>query len=117
MASELAGLLGTGTIDFNEAEAAGLPGQPPYVITMAQAFTLALINARVYQFQLENVYLAALPVTLQRFAFTPQFFAGLTPADRRRRRPAAPGPGGGFAAEPGQLVQLPDPRHRPPARP
>ena len=46
---------------------------------MEQAFTLALINGRVYQFQLEQLYLAALPVTLQRFAFTPQFFAGLSP--------------------------------------
>ena len=46
---------------------------------MEQAFTLALINSRVYQFKLEQLYLAALAVTLQRFAFTPQFYAGLSP--------------------------------------
>src|SRR6185312_8542880 len=44
-----------------------------------QALLLALINARYYQFQLEQLYLAALPVTLQRFAFEPQFYAGLSP--------------------------------------
>ena len=82
----------------------------PYVITMDQAFTLALINSRVYQFQLENIYIASLAVTLQRFAFTPQFYAGLSPADRRRpyagRRPS---PGG---LEPAQLVHLRDPGDR-----
>jgi hypothetical protein len=46
---------------------------------MDQAFTLALINARIYQLNVENVYLAAIPVTLQRFAFTPQFYGGLSP--------------------------------------
>ncbi len=34
---------------------------------------------RYYQYQLEQLYLAALPVTLQRFAFEPQFYAGLSP--------------------------------------
>jgi len=80
MASELAGILVPRAVEFDEAEAAGLPAEStPYVLTMNQAFTLALINSRVYQFQLENVYLAALSVTLQRFAFTPQLYAGLTP--------------------------------------
>ena len=46
---------------------------------MQQAWLLALINARYYQFQLEQLYLAALPVTLQRFAFEPQFYAGMSP--------------------------------------
>ncbi|WP_406699491.1 hypothetical protein V5E97_11560 [Singulisphaera sp. Ch08] len=67
-------------INFNEAEAAGLPrNSRPYILTMEQAFRLALINARFYQFQLENVYTTSLAVTLQRFAFQPQFYAGLTP--------------------------------------
>src|SRR6185312_12180910 len=44
-----------------------------------QALLLALINSRFYQFQLEQLYLAALPVTQQRFAFEPQFYAGLSP--------------------------------------
>jgi hypothetical protein len=38
-----------------------------------------LINSRFYQFNLEQLYTTALTVTLQRFAFTPQFFAGLSP--------------------------------------
>jgi len=80
MASELSGILVPGAVNFNQAEAAGLPRQSdPYVITLEQAFTLALLNSRVYQFQLENVYGASLAVTLQRFTFTPQFYAGLSP--------------------------------------
>ena len=48
MGAEMAGILVPGEIDFNEAEAAGLPrNSQPYVITMEQAFTLALINSRV----------------------------------------------------------------------
>ena len=78
--AELEGLLGTGKIDFIEAQAIGLPADArPYKVNMAQALTLSLINARVYQYQLEDLYLAALPVTLQRFSFTPQFIAGLSP--------------------------------------
>ena len=70
---------------MDHAWAVGLPrGSRPYVVTMQQAFTLALINARVYQLQLENLYTAALNVTLQRFAFEPQFYAGMTPADIAR---------------------------------
>jgi hypothetical protein len=80
MGAEMAGILVPGEIDFDEAEAAGLPrNSRPYRITLEQAFQLALINSRVYQFQLENLYGAALAVTLQRFAFQPQFFAGLSP--------------------------------------
>ncbi len=80
MASELSGILVPGSATFDEAEAAGLPTTvTPYVISMDQAFALALINARIYQYNVENVYLASLAVTLQRFAFTPQFYAGLSP--------------------------------------
>jgi hypothetical protein len=78
--SEMAGIFIPGEIDFNEAEAAGLPrGSHPFVITLEQSFNLALINSRTYQFNIENIYDAALNVTLQRFAFQPQFFAGLSP--------------------------------------
>jgi hypothetical protein len=80
LGAEMAGILVPGEIDFNDAEAAGYPrDSKPYVINLEQAFILSLINSRFYQFQLEALYLAALNVTLQRFAFTPQFFAGLTP--------------------------------------
>lgn len=80
MASELAGVLVPGAIDFNEAEAAGQPvNSNPYQLSMDQAFTLALINSRIYQFQIEQLYVAALSVTLQRFSFTPQMYAGMSP--------------------------------------
>ena len=64
-------------IDFNEAQAAGFPANSrPYIINPAQALQLALANNRGYQFNLEQVYIQALPVTLQRYGFQPQFYAG-----------------------------------------
>ncbi len=78
--SEMAAILVPGEIDFDDAEAAGLPrNSHPYKLTIEQAFVLGLINARVYQYQLEQLYLASLAVTLQRFAFQPQFYAGMSP--------------------------------------
>lgn len=78
--SEMAGILVPGEIDFNDAEAAGLPRDfQAYKLTIEQSFVLGLINSRVYQFQLEQLYLASLAVTLQRFAFQPQFYAGMSP--------------------------------------
>src|SRR5262249_46969341 len=53
-----------------------------YKVNMQQAWLLTLINGRFYQFNLEQLYLAALPVTLQRFYFEPQFYAGLSPLTR-----------------------------------
>ena len=47
----------------------------PFLITIDQSVELALFNSREFQDQRENLYLAALAVTLQRFAFTYQFFA------------------------------------------
>jgi hypothetical protein len=53
------------------------PGeQQPYLMTLDQAVELALIDSREYQDAREALYLAALPVTLQRFSFAAQFFAG-----------------------------------------
>ena len=91
----------------NDTEGYGYPkGSRVYKINMQQAWVLALMNARFYQFNLENVYLAALPVTLQRFAFEPQFYAGMGPVTgvpqtqgsgpgrvSRRRRASSPAPG------------------------
>ena len=80
ISSNLARMFVPEDIPMDEAVAGGQPaGSKPYLLTMEKAFQLALINARVYQFQLENLYLSALPVTLQRFSFGPQFVAGLTP--------------------------------------
>lgn len=44
-------------------------------IKFEQAVELGLINSREYQTERENLYLSALPVTLERFAFSTQFFA------------------------------------------
>ncbi len=79
-ASDLAGLFVPQNVPFDEAVAAGLKiGTKPYVLTMEKAFQIGIVNSRTYQTQLENVYLNALPVTLQRFSFQPQFIAGLSP--------------------------------------
>ena len=43
---------------------------------MQQAFTLSLINSRFYQTNLENLYISALNVTLQRFAFAAAVLRG-----------------------------------------
>ena len=68
----------------DDQEGYGYPkGSRVYKINMQQAWLLALMNARFYQFNLEQVYLAALPVTLQRFAFEPQFYAGMGPVTGR----------------------------------
>jgi hypothetical protein len=100
LGAEMAGILVPGEIDFNDAEAAGYPrDSKPYVITLEQAFQLALINSRFYQFQLEQLYIASLAVTLQRFAFQPQFFAGLSPVTGVLSGPSVlGGAGGGFPA-------------------
>ncbi|MDB5350057.1 MAG: hypothetical protein JWN86_1304 [Planctomycetota bacterium] len=66
--------------DFNEAQAAGFPANSaPFVIGPVEALQLALVNNRAYQFNLEQVYVTALAVTLQRFGFQPQFYAGNSP--------------------------------------
>jgi hypothetical protein len=78
--SSFASILVPGAATFNESEAAGLPYDArPYIVTPAQALNLALINNRAYQFQLENIYIAALNVTFQRFQFEPQGVAGFSP--------------------------------------
>jgi hypothetical protein len=51
------------------------PGEPrPYLIKLDQAVELGLINSREYQDFREDLFLTALPVTLERFAFAPQLF-------------------------------------------
>jgi hypothetical protein len=52
------------------------PGERlPYLLKLQQAVELGLINSREYQDAREDLYLAALPVTMERFAFAAQFFA------------------------------------------
>src|SRR2546430_6264360 len=50
-----------------------------------QAVELGLINSREYQDTREDLYLTALPVTMERFAFAAQFFAA-GQADRKSTR-------------------------------
>ena len=79
--SNLAKMFVAEDVPMDEAIAAGYPvNSRPYVLTMEKAFQLGLFNSRVYQFQLENIYINALPVTLQRFSFGPQFIAGISPS-------------------------------------
>jgi outer membrane protein TolC len=49
-----------------------------YRLTFDQACELALFNSREFQDRREDLYLVALQVTLQRFSFAAQFFAGET---------------------------------------
>ncbi|WP_435021569.1 hypothetical protein TA3x_002445 [Tundrisphaera sp. TA3] len=80
--STLSGLFVPENVPLDEAIAGGLPSNSrPSILTMEKAFELALVNSRTYQTQLENLYISALPVTLQRFAFQPQFIAGLSPVN------------------------------------
>ncbi|OWK35086.1 TolC family protein [Fimbriiglobus ruber] len=52
-----------------------IAGRPTYRISLDQAAELAMFNSREYQDRRENLYLAALPVSQERFAFTSQLFA------------------------------------------
>lgn len=47
----------------------------PYRINLEQSVELGLVNSREFQSRREDLYLTALPVTLERFAFSAQFFA------------------------------------------
>lgn len=46
-----------------------------YKVTLEQTVELALFNSREFQDRREDLYLAALPVSLERFGFSAQFFA------------------------------------------
>jgi hypothetical protein len=52
-----------------------ITGRPTYLLTLDQAAELAMFNSREYQDQREDLYLAALPVTQERFSFAAQLFA------------------------------------------
>jgi hypothetical protein len=47
----------------------------PYLMTLDQAAEMGMFNSREFQDRRENLYLSALPVTQERFAFAAQFFA------------------------------------------
>ncbi|MBL8792455.1 MAG: TolC family protein [Planctomycetia bacterium] len=58
----------------------------PFLIRLEQASELGVFNSREFQTARENLYLAALPVTLQQFAFAPQAFAVETAIRERTGR-------------------------------
>jgi hypothetical protein len=70
-----------------------ITGRPVYLLTLDQAAELAMFNSREHQDQREDLYLAALPVTQERFAFAAQLFA----ADEVARTYAGAGSSGGSA--------------------
>jgi outer membrane protein TolC len=52
-------------------------------ITLPQALRIALENNRQYQLRKEDLYLVALTLTRERYAYIPQFFAGTTATGER----------------------------------
>lgn len=46
----------------------------PFLIKLEQAVEIGLVNSREFQNRREDLYLTALPVTLERYAFAAQFF-------------------------------------------
>jgi hypothetical protein len=98
-AAELSGVLVPRVQLQTDEEGYGYPkGSRPYKINMQQAWLLALMNARFYQYNLEQVYLTALPLTLQRFSYDPQFYAGMGSVTGV---PQIDGSGGGTPSTPG----------------
>lgn len=72
-------------------EAALRTGEQGFLINLEQALELSLFNSREYQDRREDLYVSALPVTLERFAFVTQFFAGI---EAVRSWAASESPGG-----------------------
>src|SRR5262249_34475606 len=52
--------------------------ETPYLLNLEQSLELSLFNSREYQDRREDLYLVALPVTLQRFAFVTHVTLGAT---------------------------------------
>lgn len=89
---ELAGAVTvSGPIPDKEADKK-VSQQRTFLIKLEQAVELGLLNSREYQTRREQVYLAALPVTLERFAFAPQLFSAETAFYERFGRNAVGGP-------------------------
>jgi hypothetical protein len=61
-------------LDLDSYDKSLLTKQRPYRLKLEQALELSLINAREYQDRREDLYTAALPVTLERFNLAAQFF-------------------------------------------
>ncbi|WP_169979709.1 TolC family protein [Tautonia rosea] len=94
---DLIDILKPEAIVFDEAAAYGYGEDvEPYIVDGRKILTLALQNSRAYQFQLENLYLQGLAVTLQRFQFMPQFAAGASPGGPTFGGFTGPNPGNSY---------------------
>ncbi len=62
----------TGAADIGSYLLRGAAHVRPFLLNVEQGLKLALINSREFQTRREDLYLAALPVTLQRFSFAGQ---------------------------------------------
>lgn len=96
-----------------EYKAAFATTQKPYRIRLEQSVELALYNSREFQDRREDLYLAALPVSLERFGFSAQAFAAeqLILSAGGRETPAAgtrwqPGTSFGFSRQLASGAQL-----------
>lgn len=79
-----------GTIPEAEADKR-VSQERTFLIKLEQAVELGLINSREYQTRREDLYQAALPVTVERFAFCPQLFSAETAFNERFGRRTAEG--------------------------
>ena len=60
-------------LEAKERSRLDISDRPTFLLTLDQAAELAMFNSREYQDQRENLYIAALPVTQERFSFMGQF--------------------------------------------
>lgn len=82
------------------------PGQPvppsphPFLLTLEQTVELGFINSREFQTVREELYLSALPVTVERFSFAAQpFLFGDIIRQRKGGTSTAAGPRNGWVAD------------------
>jgi outer membrane protein TolC len=73
----------------------------PYLMTLEQAAEMGLFNSREFQDRRENLYLSALPVTLERFAFAAQYYAAEEAARNYAGGHAKGGPANNWALNSG----------------
>jgi outer membrane protein TolC len=76
--------------------------EQPFLLTLEQALELSLFNSRDFQDRREDLYLTALPVSLQRFQFVTQLF--LTAEGQRIFNPVGPVSAGGAITGSSQLA-------------
>jgi len=77
-------------VDADGADSVIDSKRPSFLITLDQSVELGLFNSRDFQTRREDLYLVALPVTLQRFNFSFQWFA-IENAFRQWTGPEFPG--------------------------